>query len=306
MRGMTQRSGARELGLIVAALAGTAHFLPTREAAAIALVAAAATIAGMVWLIGNWQPWREPLFPLALPVVATVSIAGIARLSGPVIPLVVILPAGWLLLAWVVDLELFGFFAPAPSERTPDLEPRRVRRVSTRRRPESELPQIVVEEVVEEPETPPHPRALAIRSAALGLAFLGFVAVGGFVAGALGEAGQRLSDRRLLEAVTLDAAVAGAIGFRLSALVAPAARDRMVRILAFIEYAAPVGLGAFALRTMELPRLFAPALLTLVVYVITIVRESSEPVLMNRRLLQELGVLVLVGAIAIFWGLAIK
>ena len=74
--------------------------------------------------------------------------------------------------------------------------------------------------------------------------------------------------------------------------------DRIVRILAFIQYALPVGIAGAVLREAGLPRLFGPALLTLVVYVITVMRDSADPVLENRRLLQELAVLGTVGGVA--------
>lgn len=302
---MRQRSGARELGLIVSALAICAHFLEARYAAVIALVAGVAAAAGVAQLIGRWRPWREPLFPLALPMLATFAVAGFARLAGPVLWLPVIGLVGWVALTWLVDLELFGFFQPGPGERTAEA-PKPIRRIRTRRRPESELPMIVVEETIAEPETLPHPRAMAIRSAALGLAFVGFVAVGGFVGGALGEAGEKLSQRRMLELVVLNAGIAGLVGYRIAALVASAHRDRMVRLLAFMEYSAPAALGTWIFRTVGLPRLFVPALLTLILYVITILRESPEPVLLNRRLLQELGILMLAGVLTVAWGLVVR
>jgi hypothetical protein len=300
---MSQRNGARELGLIVAALAVSVHFLPAAPAVAVAILAAIAAAAGTARLIGNWQPWRMPLFPIVLPVLATLSIAGIARVVSPAQWLVLVLPAGWLVLSWVVDLELFGFFQPPPGEKTEAEQRKPLQRIRTRRRPESELPQIVVDDTFFEPEAPPHPRALAVRSVALGLVFMGFVAVGGFVPGALGDAGQTLRNRELAIVVALNALCAGIVGYRIASLVAAGRRDRMVRIFAFGQYAVPVAAGTWLFRTMSLPRLFVPALLTLGVYVITVLRESPEPIMVNRRLLQELAVLGLVAVIAIAWGL---
>jgi hypothetical protein len=300
---MSQRNGARELGLIVALVAVSAHFLDPTPAVAVTALAALATAAGTARLIGAWVPWREPLFPLALPVLAAFSIAGLARFASPALWLVAIAPIGWLAVAWIVDLELYGFFKPPPGQLAADALPRPVRRIRTRRRPESELPQLVVEDAVLEPETPPHPRALAIRSAALALSFFGFVAAAGFVPGALGDAGQALPLRDLAALIVVDAAVAAFAGYRISALVAPSAIDRMIRVLAIVEYAVPVGFATWGFRTLGLPRLFVPALLTLAVYMITIMRESSEPVLLNGRLLRELGVLTLAAVLAIAWGL---
>jgi len=39
---------------------------------------------------------------------------------------------------------------------------------------------------------------------------------------------------------------------------------------------------------------------------VTVVRESPEPVLYNRRLLQEAVVLGLAGALAVVWGLLVR
>ena len=62
-------------------------------------------------------------------------------------------------------------------------------------------------------------------------------------------------------------------------------------------------MAAGILRSMALPRLFIPALLTLVVYLVMAVRESPERVTLNKRLLQELAVLALAASAAIAWGL---
>ena len=54
-------------------------------------------------------------------------------------------------------------------------------------------------------------------------------------------------------------------------------------------------------------RLLASVLsLLLLVYMVTVLRDSPEPVLMNRRLLQELAVLGAVGLIAAAWGLLVR
>jgi hypothetical protein len=133
------------------------------------------------------------------------------------------------------------------------------------------------------------------------------VAVGGLVPGGLvvaasGEAGH-LNTQGLIVLVVINAAIAGVIGYRLAGLLSPHRFDRIVRFVAFAQYAVAVGLAAGILRSMALPRLFIPALLTLVVYLVTAVRESPERVTLNKRLLQELAVLVLAASAAIAWGL---
>jgi len=61
--------------------------------------------------------------------------------------------------------------------------------------------------------------------------------------------------------------------------------------------------AAALLRWMALPRLFIPALLARATYVVTLVRESPEPVQENRRLLQELGLMGIAALAVIVWGL---
>jgi len=68
----------------------------------------------------------------------------------------------------------------------------------------------------------------------------------------------------------------------------------------------PVAVAAVVLRDLTLPLLFIPALLTLVVYMATGLRESQEPVQLNRRLLQELAVLSIAALAVIAWGLMAK
>jgi hypothetical protein len=304
---MRERNGAAELGFIVAALAIAARFLDVGPALAMIGLLAATVAAGTGRLIGDWRPWRNPLTPVALPMLAAFSIAGVGReVPAQAAPLVFL--AGWLALWWIVDLELLGFFAPPAGEmaRAAAERPRTTTRIRTRRRPESELPQLVVEEVVDAPPEPPHPRQFAVRLAAIGLAFAGFVAVGGIVPDALPGAAQPATARELAGAVLLDAAVAAVVGYRIAALLVPGRADRIVRVLALIQYGVPAALAGWAFREVSMPRLFGPALLTLIVYAVTAMRESPDPIVLNRRLLQELGLLLLVGAAAAAWGLMLR
>jgi hypothetical protein len=92
----------------------------------------------------------------------------------------------------------------------------------------------------------------------------------------------------------------------MAALSSPNRFDRIVRVVAIGQYAVPVAVAAFALRSLALPRLFIPALLTLVAYAVTSLRESPEPVPQNRRLLEELAVLGVAALAVVAWGLAVK
>ena len=104
----------------------------------------------------------------------------------------------------------------------------------------------------------------------------------------------------------LTAAVAGAVGYRLAGLASPDRTDRIVRIVACGEYALPVAGATLILRTLGLPRLFIPALLTMIVYVITQLRDTTDEYTEGRPLIQELALLGLVAVSIMVWGYLIK
>jgi hypothetical protein len=276
-----------------------------------------------------------PQIPMALPVVAAFSIAGIARLVAPWPWLPIVFMVGWAVVAWTVRLETEPDVLTAPelpaippedpadddkvqvramgSESTRvvqvglgtsavDVKPPSIR-MRPRRRAEFDLAQIVAEPVVvTTPEMPPHPRPLAVRAAGLSLAFLGFVAAGGFVPGGLAINRAALSQTNLIQFVALNALVAGVVGYRLAGLAFPHRMDRIVRIVAIGQYGVPVAIGAAVLRTLALPLLFIPALLGVITYLLTDLRESPEPVSQNQRLLEELAVIGVVALVVIGWG----
>jgi len=309
---MGQRNVARELGLAVASVAVLIHWLDAAPAVLATALIAAAAAAGTGWIVGEGRPWRMPLIPMVLPAVAALSIAGIARIVAPVPWLAFVFAAGWAGVAWLVRLETApealavagdlgaepGVGAAARAFAPPAV------RLRPRRRAEFGLARIVAEPVVVDTrELPPHPRPLAVRSAALGLAFLAFAAAGGLVPGGLALDREPMTTAHLVEFVALNAAIAGAVGYRLAALTSPSRFDRIVRVVAFGQYALPVAVATAALRSLALPRLFIPALLTLVSYAVTSLRESPEPVSQNARLLQELAVLGIAALAVIAWGL---
>jgi hypothetical protein len=323
---MQQRTGARELGLSVATLGVLVHFVdPAPAAIATALIAAVA-MAGMGALLGEVRPWRMPLIPMVLPALAAFSVAGIARLVGPVPWLGLVFVVAWAGVTWVVGLEGVAIAigagvrsaatptAPAPIMPVADAGPADTLpapattavRLRPKRRAEFDLPQIVAEPVETGPELPPHPRPVAVRATSLGLAFVAFAAIGGIVPGGFAGDQGSLGAQALAATVALDVLVGGLVGYRMASITRTSRYDRIVRILAFGQYAVPVGIAGAMLRVLALPRLFGPALLTLVAYVVTGVRESPEPVLYNRSLLKETALLGLVGALAIAWGLAVR
>jgi hypothetical protein len=308
---MQQRTRARELGLIVAALGVLVHFVDSAPAAGVTVLVAAVAALGTGYLLGEARPWRMPLIPLVLPALAAFSIVGVARLveSGPW--LVAVFVAAWAAVTWVVGLELApavadtdaaaaSTLAAASSTSSPAV------RLRPRRRAEFDLARIVAEPIDSGPELPAHPRPVAVRATSLGLAFVAFAAIGGLVPGGMAGAGGPLSGPAFAATVALDVLVGGLVGYRVASISCTSRFDRIVRALAVGQYAVPVGIAGGLLRALALPRLFGPALLTLVAYVVTLVRESPEPVLYNRRLLQEAAVLGLAGALAVAWGLLVR
>jgi hypothetical protein len=330
---MQQRNGARELGLVVATLGVLVHFVdPVPAAVATALIVIAAAV-GMGAILGQSRPWRMPVIPLVLPALAAFSIAGVARIVGPVPWLGLVFVAGWAAMAWVVSLEsippvsdaaevadaspisesereiaaiagLYGRTAAKPARPFGIGNPST--RMRARRRAEFDLPRIVAEPLDLGPETPPHPRPVAVRTTALGLAFVAFAAIGGIVPGGLSFDGSAPGMRALVVTVAMDLLVGGLVGYRIASIAATSRFDRVVRVLAIGQYAVPVGLAGAALRYLAFPRLFGPALLTLAVYVITVVRESPDPVRTNSGLLREMAVLGLAGALVVAWGFLVR
>ena len=306
---MQHRNKALELGLIVATLGVLLHFADSAPAAGATFLVAAAAALGTGNLLGEARPWRMPLIPLVLPALAAFSIVGIARLVAPVPWLGLVFVAGWVAVTWVVSLESLPAASgagPHAAAMSVPAAPAPAVRMRVKRRVEFDLPQIVAEPMETGAELPPHPRPVAVRATSLGLSFAAFAAIGGIVPGGLAGAGGVLSMPALAATVALDVLVGGLVGYRIASITRNSRFDRMVRVLAVGQYAVPVGIAGALLRALALPRLFGPALLTLVAYVVTVLRESPEPVLYNRRLLQEAAVLVLAGALAVAWGLLVR
>ena len=308
---MQQRNVARELGLAVASVAVLVHWLDAAPALLVTALIVAAAAAGTGPIVGEWRPWRMPLIPMVLPALAAFSIAGIAHIVTPVPWLAIDFVVGWAAVASVFSLETASDVLNAAEASTPPegavaavAAPPTVR-LRPRRRAEFDLPEIVAEPVVvNRPELPPHPHPLAVRVAAMSLAFLGFVAAGSLVPNGLAFDRQSLSTLRLAEYVALNAAIAGLVGYRLASLASPHRFDRIIRVVAFFQYAVVMAFATAVLRSLDLPRLFVPALLTLGIYVLTDLHESSDSITENRPLLQELLVLGVAAFVVIVWGLA--
>jgi hypothetical protein len=296
-----QRNGARELGLVLAVLAVSAHFVDGTALWVATVLIVVATVSGVSHLLGEWRPWRIAPERLVLPALAAFSVVGIAHVFAPVPWLAFVFVGTWLLVAWVVELETADSPAqPAPAGASDDVSTEAAAstnraipggaRGSTEAGPSESL-------------ADNHGRPFSVRVGALGIAFLAFAAVGGFVPGGLAGDGKTLTAPTLVATIALDVLIGGLAGYRIAALLPHSRREGLV---AFYQYALAAGhIGGF-LRVLALPRLFGPALLTLLLYLVTGFRESPTPIRHSRRLLEESGLLVLAGAAAVFWGLLAK
>lgn len=268
---MHERNGARELGLVIGALAVLVHFLDGAAFWAATALAIAAVLVATIHLLGGWRPWRVPLDRLTLPTLVAFAAVGIAHTVNPVPWLVLVFAGTWLIVSWVVAVET----EPATgTEDGADLNARGG-----------------------------HPRPLAARAATLGVAFLAFSAVGGFVPGGLPADGTTPATSVLAGTAVFDLAIGGLTGYLLAAI---RPHRRRGAIFAFVLYGVVLGVAGGLLRLVGVPRLLGPAVLTLLAYLITGFRESPVPIWQNRRLIEEAILLSLAGGAVIVLGLLIR
>jgi hypothetical protein len=288
-----ERNGARELGLVTATLAVGLHFVDGPPLWIASGLMIAAVVAAVTHLLGDWRPWRVSPERLVLPGLAAFGVAGIAHLVAPVPWLAIVFVGAWLLITWVVELETAtaeGHVVAAPGHVA--VAPGHV---------------AVADGDAQGAEPAgfgeAHPRPFEVRVGTLGIAFLAFAAVGGFVPGGLAGDGKALTALALVATIALDVVIGGLAGYRIAALRVRTWREGVV---AMYQYAVASGhVGGF-LRVLALPRLFGPALLTLLLYLVTGFRESPTPIRRSRRLIEESGLLVLAGTAAVVWGLLAK
>jgi hypothetical protein len=299
---MQERNKIAELSLAIATVAVLAHFVDPAPAALIALLAVLATVAGAGEVMGERKPWLVPLLPVALPGVAAFAIAGISRLIDPLPALVALWALGWVTLYAVLSVEL----ASDALVLTEDTPTERVRR-RARPRDEFGIPKIVDEPVgPREPELAPHPRPALVRVMATGLALAAFVAAAGIVPGGFAQAHElqgEVGGRALVLYALVAGIAAGVVGYRTAGLISPFRVDRIVRVVALLQYGVTVGLAAGLIRSLALPMFFAPALLTELVYIISVLRDPTEQDGVTFELLRELALLTLAAVAVVIWGL---
>jgi hypothetical protein len=272
---VTNRNGAYELGLIVAVLALAGPFLSDATLWIVTGLVVLAAAAGTAGLLGRTWPRRWPIDRLILPSIAAFASLGIARLFDPVPWLAFVAALSFAMIAWVVAIETAPVLAYAAA--TPD-----------------------VSDAV--PEAGSHARATSARLATFGLAFAGFAAIGGLVPGGVAGEGQPLTLNTFLAVVMLDLVIGGLAGYRLVALH-PHTRGQA--LTAIYVYVLAMTAGGVTVRVLGLPRLFGPAELVLLLYLVTSLRESGEPIRRNARLIEETAILSLFGVVVAVLGLLV-
>jgi len=149
----------------------------------------------------------------------------------------------------------------------------------------------------------------AVLVTTLVVAFLGFGGVAAMVPGGLvqpGPAGQErtpLPEADLMVLVAGDAVIAFLLGYRAAALRVSNARDAL---WSAATYAAAIGIGAAAVRFMEIPRLLGPALLTLTFYLWDAFHGAAPAYRRDPRWLWQIVLLAILGAVVIALNLMVR
>jgi len=141
------------------------------------------------------------------------------------------------------------------------------------------------------------------------VAFLAFAGTAALVPGGLPEPGPPgapiapLSESSLLLLAGVDAAVAGLLGYRASALRVTTLRDAL---WSAGTYASAIAIGAAALRATDIPRLIGPALLTLVFFLWDAFHGAPPSRRRDPRWVWQTVVLVALGVIVVAWNLQLR
>ena len=163
--------------------------------------------------------------------------------------------------------------------------------------------------ILASPDTVDVEARTAVLVTTLVVAFLGFVGVAAMVPGGLvqpGPPGQErtpLPEADLMVLVAGDAVIAFLLGYRAAALRVSKARDAL---WSAATYAAAIGIGAAAVRFMEIPRLLGPALLTLTFYLWDAFHGAAPARRRDPRWLWQIVLLAILGAVVIALNLMVR
>jgi hypothetical protein len=257
-----------------------------------------------------------------------VTILGVSRfVSGPLVWVVAVLLFGALLLGTLQVLahsDPFGETAGVPIEAllTPTvaamacLGALRLVPVGMWLAPAIGLAWLLIDRTIRtearilaSPQGPTAEDRARILVQALIVAFLAFAGAAALVPGGLPEPAspgvtpQPLSEGNLLLLASLDAVVAGLLGYRASALRVTNLRDAL---WSAATYASAIAIGAAALRAMDIPRLVGPAILTLVFFLWDAFHAASPSRRRHPRWIWQMAMLAGLGILVIGWNLALR
>ena len=136
--------------------------------------------------------------------------------------------------------------------------------------------------------------------------FVAFTGVAAMVPGGLVQptpSDAALPEANLLVLAAGDGLVAGLLGYRAAALRVGSLLDAL---WAAATYLAAIGIGAAALRAMEIPRLIGPALLTLAFYLWDAVTGTQPARRREVRWIWQTGLLAALGIVVTAWNLLVR
>ena len=139
-------------------------------------------------------------------------------------------------------------------------------------------------------------------------AFLGFAGTASLVPGGLPETGATAADGGLDEVglvalASVDALVAGLVGYRIVALRVP---ELGLAVASAWTYAGVIAIAAATLRAADIPRLIGPALLTLVVFLWDAFHSPPTSRRADPRWFAQVALLIALGAGVVVWNLAVR
>ena len=263
----------RELVLLGILLVALARAVDGPEGGLVAILILGTVAAGTLGVLAHDEPRGVPIEALAIPAVLVGGAAGAIRLVPAGLALVPALALLGIVLAWILRLEAKLGASPAgPSDDD---------------------------------------RA-AVGWAAVLAAFVAFAGVAAIVPGGLPEPGgaagtdgvtSALPEGALLALAAADALAGFLLGYRLSSLRFGAVRDAA---WSAATYAIVIAIAAGAARAIDLPRLAAPAVLTMVLYLWDRLHGSAPGRRREARFLWETALLAVIAVGVVAWNLGLR
>ena len=267
---MSTSAGARDLVLVTAAVIGLSALIEGPIAWLTALVLAAAVAVGSLQVLGEADATPAsgvPLDSLLVPTVTAFAGVGVIRL----VPVGYLLVPAVALLAWYLDRVL-----------------------ATEAR------------ILRSPHGPTPGDRTAVQVEAIVSGALAFGGVAALIPGGLPGVGGgpvEVDAAGLVGLVVADAAVAGAIGWRMAALRVGAVRDLGWFAL---TTGSVIGIGALALRAVGIQRLLGPALLAVVLFLWDAIHAATPASRRDARRIWETVLLAVLAIAVVAWSMILR